>query len=244
LRLTLAALATTQVFLSDTQKMKERIITNFDALHNAVESQGKKTVVYRGQKDSRFELLPKVGRYERFKELSDDEMEKAERRMLRVFRERAWSTLPTRNHTEWDLLALAQHHGLPTRLLDWTQNPLVAAYFALEEEFDGSSTVFAFESPKYIRLDVITNPFDRKSVGKFIPSHVTPRITAQAGVFTIHPTPRVALKSSQIERWVIPAKSRGAILRSLARYGVTRASLFPDLDGLARYIEWAATLRA
>src|SRR5438477_3733661 len=78
--------------------------------------------VFRGLGDTRFGLLPGVGRgsYDLAKE----------RTILEIFERRATEFLDLTQMSSWDKMALAQHHGLPTRLLDWTTNPLVAAYFA------------------------------------------------------------------------------------------------------------------
>ncbi len=81
-------------------------------------------------------------------------------------------------------------------------------------------------------------PFERKTVGKFIPTHISRRITAQAGVFTIHPNPRDEFNDDAIEKLIIAKDARGELKKQLFNYGIHRASLFPDLDGLAQNIEW------
>lgn len=216
-------------------------ISSFESLHAAVTAQAEAVVIFRGVKDIGFELRPKIGRFPKFAKLTPDEMEKEERTMLRLFRERAWPSVAGRHSTDWELLALAQHHGLPTRLLDWTRNPLVAAYFAVESAHNGESAIYAFRHDKFINIDSTPDPFKRKSVGKFIPNHITPRITAQAGVFTVHPDPRDAIASKDIDRWIIPNKYRNKLKSELNKYGINAASLFPDLDGLSKHIEWVRT---
>ena len=84
--------------------------------------------VFRGHGDSTWKLRPKIGREDM---LGPWEPE-AEINLFQDFCRRARQFEAGVEFNSWDWLALAQHYGLPTRLLDWTENPLVAAYFAVE----------------------------------------------------------------------------------------------------------------
>jgi len=164
--------------------------------------------------------------------------EKNEQEILRLFKERAFQYLDFTPSSSWDWLAIGQQYGLPTRLLDWTDNPLVACFFATDEPSDEDSVIYTYHNESYIDIEKHHDPFRYKEVGKFIPRHLTPRITNQGGLLTIHPDPYEPFESGNMEIIIIPKEIRLDLKRTLSKYGVDRFSLFPSLDGLAAHIEW------
>lgn len=86
---------------------------------------------FRGVGKSSYKLLPGLLRPDDGRELP--ELFANEREMFRQFQLRSLPYLPSGAQSEWELLFTMQHHRMPTRLLDWTENILVALYFALED---------------------------------------------------------------------------------------------------------------
>jgi hypothetical protein len=190
--------------------------------------------VFRGVSRVGFDLRPKVGRA--------GVETRNERRMFEFFCRDAVLHLTDPPTSEWDLLALAQHHGLPTRLLDWTENPLVAAFFACRSNSSSDGAIYVAQ----VRDDIQPfegSPFTIKEVRRFRPKCVTRRIAAQRGLFTVHPNPAVPLVLGDhgtviVRRAAVPEQFKAKLLWNLSRYEVNQRSLFPDLDGLSGHITW------
>jgi hypothetical protein len=173
--------------------------------------------------------------------------------MLELFRRQSVDRLEVASTDDWELLAIAQHHGLPTRLLDWTRSPLVALYFAVCKEFESRDSdghplredakILAWRVHKKDLSKRLPKcgPLKIKKTIRYIPRIVTSRLRAQGGVFTVHPAPTQVFAPSGLVRLQIPYDSRKELKGSLFRHGVHEAVLFPDLDGLARHIEWCQT---
>jgi predicted ester cyclase len=106
---------------------------------------------FRGQEDATWPMESSLSRYLK-KRVHKSLWEVQEERIIRIFRRKAHlflQRLPAREDTfEW--LALMQHHGAPTRLLDFTWSPYVAAFFALEHAA-GKAAVWAIRSRTLIR---------------------------------------------------------------------------------------------
>jgi FRG domain len=84
---------------------------------------------YRGAGKSSRALVPSLYRHPSVTE--PQALMELEAKILQRFRERSIPYQPTRVDEEWDMLFLMQHFGVPTRLLDWTENPYIGLFFAL-----------------------------------------------------------------------------------------------------------------
>ena len=193
--------------------------------------------IFRGMPSPAFELKPKIG-WVKVKYDADQEI-----RIFRNFKRRARMLIPPRPLTDWELLALAQHHGLPTRLLDWTSNPMIAAYFAISSSpTDKDAIVHSVEveGSKVVDMENEKDPHLVDEVKFVIPPAVVPRIINQHGLFTIHPEPEKCWvpHALRYRKFVIKKDQRQYFQRRLFRFGIDASHVMPDLDGVCQTLRW------
>jgi hypothetical protein len=196
--------------------------------------------LYRGEPflDEDKPLKPKIGRLKPKGRYTHHEREVES---LKEFIRRASPYLETVPKNLWDQLAIAQHHGLSTRLLDWTENPLVAAFFASNKNRKSDSVIYFLDSASHSHygrfVDHLPTPFDIFDNMVFRPNHITPRIAAQAGIFTVHPNPLLQFNPDDLQKWVLKSEILRVLYKTLDSYGINEATVFPGLDGIAKYLE-------
>lgn len=220
--------------------------------------------LYRGHEDHTYKLLSTVGRAiaPRMSRMSRLNINKREKRLLDEFKRYAvkdtyGTTIADDDIIEWAILG--RHHGLPTRLIDFSTNPLVALYFACKqikankgEGCDGCLWVMMGMADKSSSKATIDLRTLKKSI-KYRPKKIHGRMLAQNAIMIIPQDASKCLteefdvipdvkaidgsnKSPKLLKFIIPAASKSNLRKELERSGIDEARLFPGLSGIARAI--------
>ena len=202
----------------------EQYLSLIDAIH-------RDGWIYRGVSNSTYSLVPKVGR-DTFRSQYSVSNEKL---LLKIFKQRAVRYISYRPDSVLEWLALGQHHGLPTRLLDWSNSPLVALYFAVTGDSDSESAVYCRHMS---RGGNEFDPFTIAEPQKYYPPCLSPRITAQHALFSVEADPTKTMDAPEIEKITIPSSSKAKLRKTLNILGFNQESMFPDLDGICGHLSW------
>ena len=236
-------------------------------------------VLFRGQPDKNWDdvkrqfikcqLMPRIARKKPAISLDEEKkMIEEEKKMIDELELRAPPLLvddefPAKT---WEWIALAQHHGLATRLLDWTRYGLAALWFAVCEQRGGWETrladaavwMFRYEDEdikKAKKDNEVYETFDdneKKRTQVLLTRHIDRRMVAQAACFTAHsPDSRghftalddEKLFKDSLKKIEIPGEYCSPLRKELDLLGINESVLFPDLDGLCSHIAYSQRVK-
>ncbi|HEX5502802.1 MAG TPA: FRG domain-containing protein [Thermomicrobiales bacterium] len=218
----------------------------------------KEIVWYRGHNDANHPLIPSLARPPK----SVD----AEMTLVKRFRQNAYPFLEMSPRTEWDWLFLMQHHGVPTRLLDWSDSPLVALWFAMQGGSDqDDACIWALQPVELNKLANLDPDFaadiplfgQDKELDSYLPTQLPAtiaslkpiagiasrqftRVVAQMGSFTIthkEQPPLQDVADGCLTQYVVPAGSKKGIRKELRYLRMTTLSVFPELANVKELAE-------
>lgn len=211
-------------------------------------------VWFRGQANASWKLKPYLARKRNSLNL--------EQSLMKRFKQNAHLLLADRPQNEIEWLFVMQHHGVPTRLLDWTESPLTGLYFAVTERFQTAGALWAllpvelnqhanirmpnlddipaFDEDRfldsYLPSELASEEQSRLSTVAFLAPRNTTRSQAQLAVFTITHRDLTAIErmgdGGHVWRYIIPPAAKLRIRRELERPHVTRLTLFPELENV------------
>lgn len=212
--------------------------------------------LFRGQGNAEWKLLPSLYRRQRvpYGGISLKEgFDRYENDCISRFFKEGMPYLPTLPRSYSNDRIIAQHFGVPTRLLDWSRDPFVAAYFAVENWKSDFHAAIYMILPDAMALPEEIGNIDSYKAVEMIPPAIDRRIPSQKSVFTHHPYGEVSMPFIPLDdrpemggqvttidndvtrgfaKILIPKELKGIILGHLLQMGVDRRNLFPGLDGV------------
>ena len=211
-------------------------------------------LLFRGQTRD-WPIKPKLYRLDPKKTAKAGSWHRLETTLIHEFGDFSQPYLHMQPGSYLDWLILAQHHGMPTRCLDWTSNPLVALFFAVNDE-DSSQ-------PGVVHLNSIDEIFYQRKTPKQLeseedafwirPPRIHGRYVRQQSFLQVCPTPKnfeeyVYKKNRNCQNpnepdlmkptFTIAGELKSKFMKSLYRLGINWDFLFGDLDHLCKTIEW------
>jgi FRG domain len=215
------------------------VIREVADLIEAVKKVAQKGWIFRGQSSPFWGLKASVHRL--LKSSDTQQLINNERRLLNEFKRKARIFLPSPPSSDWEWLVLAQHFGLPTRLLDWTENPLVALYFSVRDQQEtNDGVIYAYRhGVDPIDVQSTSDPFAIEKVELIRPPHLDQRVIVQQSVFTAEPPlyDRGGRDESDLRYWYVSVGHKSDIRRELEMLGVSESSIFPGLSSVAAHIK-------
>lgn len=234
--------------------METGTVQSLGDLVRAVTTLAKETKLswwYRGHINAKWDLLPAARR---------GYTKKQERHLSNEFYVRARTRYnrcpPQEDYAGW--LALMQQYGLPTRLLDWTSSPLIAAFFATQvPDRHNDACVWALAPEQFNEAqgyEPLLYPLNAEQLHDLLKPalkgedkhekiiaaraiEMDPRMQVQQGAFTVHasevPLNHLPGCDGWLRRFVIPAKAATTVAWELEVVGFRLGDLFPDLGNLA-----------